>query len=102
MDYTWRLAQARWEKALEDAIRQPMVMGETIPVPPQHGGGLLDRMGIPAACVDAIRRLRRAIAGPAVAPGGEEWPLYQRHHSQSRLDDVRTALRDWDCAEACK
>lgn len=95
--YTWECSLTRWAQALRDAIALPPLRAAKAPVVPQSGGlGLLDRIGVPAELSDLVRRARRALLGPAVAAGGEEWPLFHRHHSDTMLAAVEHALKTYD------
>lgn len=96
-DYTWSRSLQRWQRALADLSRQPVVRGSALPsVPGPRASGLLDRLGVPGAVTDALRRARRFVAGPAITAGGEEWPLHYRHHDAARLASVRQAIASLD------
>lgn len=91
--YGWQQSMARWEQALRELAAEPVLRA---PAPPKglpvDKPGRLERLGVPAAAVDALRRLRRATLGPAVPAGGVEWPLYHRSHGAAELDAIRDAL----------
>ena len=99
-DYTWDRCFERWDEVVGRVLSRPPVMGSTAPHGvPDQGFGSLDRLGFPPAVSDIVRRARRALMGPAVPPGGEEWPLYYRHHSPETLESVREALAALDVAD---
>jgi len=96
-DYTWARSLKRWQNALDELLKQTPVQGASIPaLPSPPASGLLDRIGLPDAMSDLLRRARRRAIGPAVAPGGEEWPLFYRHHSDSTLAEVAAQIRKLD------
>jgi glycosyltransferase involved in cell wall biosynthesis len=98
--YTWSRSLEGWESVLRHLAVQPPRRGRVVPVLPDVGPrGRLERIGVPDAVVDLARRVRRALVGPAVAPGGEEWPLFQRSHSPATLASVAEALRQLDTPE---
>jgi glycosyltransferase involved in cell wall biosynthesis len=98
--YSWEACLQGWKTCLTE-------VGELAATRPDErqfarvGGpaGRLDRLGVPAGMIDAFRRLRRSIA-PVVKAGGEEWPLYRRHHSPQRLAEIATACGRLDQAAA--
>lgn len=96
--YTWTKSMARWELALRDLAAAPAIVARMPTGLPTHKPGRLDRLGVPAGAVDGLRRLRRAVLGPAVAAGGIEWPLYNHHHSSAELESIREALLRIDAA----
>ncbi|CAK9099715.1 N-acetyl-alpha-D-glucosaminyl L-malate synthase (GlcNAc-Mal synthase) (L-malic acid glycosyltransferase BshA), partial [Durusdinium trenchii] len=88
--YTWQRCLSEWEDCLRKVIERP-VKPPAAPRRIPRNNGRLDRLHVPAACTDAVRRLRRLLVGPAVPPGGEEWPLFHRHHSPDRLREIEEA-----------
>ncbi len=96
-DYTWQRSLTRWQELLAAVIAEPPLRGTQPPaLPAVPAAGMLDRLGLPASLIDLSRRGRRWLRGPAVAAGGEEWPLFHRHHSETTLAAVRDALNDLD------
>jgi len=57
--------------------------------------GMLDKLQAPPELVDSVRRLRARFA-PVVKAGGEEWPLYYRHHLQQRLNPISEICLELD------
>jgi glycosyltransferase involved in cell wall biosynthesis len=91
--YTWQTSLQRWQCALEALAAEPVVHASEFPaVPETRRSGRLERWGVPAGATDMLRRLRRAALGPAVLPGGEEWPLFHRSHSPEVLAEVAHAI----------
>jgi len=100
-EYTWQKSLSQWEQALRALACAPVVHAGSAPPPlPGEGTGRLERLGLPAGAIDMLRRLRRATLGPAVPPGGEEWPLFHRVHTADELDAIREALVRIDAAAA--
>jgi len=98
-NYSWTRSLQRWEVALDDLLKQKPVMGQAVPVISAPASrNLLDRLGLPAAISDPLRRLRRAIRGPAIVGGGEEWPLFYRHHSAAHLHTIAAEIDRLDAA----
>lgn len=96
-EYTWARSLERWQCTLEEVIAAPLVLGSKPPVMPASPvTGFLDRIGIPAGLSDVVRRTRRTILGSSVPAGGEEWPLYYRHHDAATLDAIQTAINQMD------
>jgi glycosyltransferase involved in cell wall biosynthesis len=92
--YTWKQCLSGWQRCLEELLTLPPVAGHL----PVHAAaasstGRLNRIGMPPAAVDVVRRVRRRVLGPSVPPGGEEWPLFHRHHSEERLRHIDNACR---------
>lgn len=95
--FTWETTFERWELALNELLEEPPVPGGGLPpAPPESGTGFLDRLGLPLGVVDAMRRARRSVLGSAVPAGGEEWPLYYRHHSAALLAEIEASLKALD------
>ena len=83
----------QWHETLEEVLERPVqetVPGEHVPT---TASGRLERLGLSRQMIHSLRRWRRGIFGPAVAPGGEEWPLFDRHHDPSDLERVDRAVR---------
>lgn len=95
-EYTWTSSLKRWQQAVEQLLKQEPVLGATVPKVPSLPSGLLDRIGLPDAVSDLLRRTRRRVFGSAVAPGGEEWPLFYRHHSAGTLAEIAEQIRRLD------
>jgi glycosyltransferase involved in cell wall biosynthesis len=90
--YSWQKCLTEWERVLRDVAYRPVRRsgGKTLslwPDPP----GRLDRLGVPSVITDGIRRVRRRLIGPAVPPGGTEWPLHNVTYSTTELEEVATA-----------
>ena len=85
--YTWDPCLAGWEEALKHVLTMPTISGVPKSASRSGASGRLERLGVPPAIVDLLRRVRRRTLGPAVPPGGEEWPLYHRSHCDAHLDD---------------
>jgi glycosyltransferase involved in cell wall biosynthesis len=96
--YTWSRALAGWQLALTGLMTRLPVRGEAIPALPRPRESRLDRMRMPANIADLLRRVRRRAFGSAVPPGGEEWPLFLKHHSDALLCEVRDAIKALDVA----
>ena len=91
--YTWSRSLTRWTESLRSAATRPPVTVEQVPeIPRIEEPGRLEQLRLPAGAVDLLRRARRALLGPAVPPGGEEWPLFYRHHTPEVLGHIRRAL----------
>jgi glycosyltransferase involved in cell wall biosynthesis len=91
--YSWERCMSRWQDTLEALVARPVLLGKAMPPAPERAiSGRLERLGIPAGMIDAMRRLRRRLLGPAVQGGGEEWPLYYRIHSPALLAEVKAAI----------
>ena len=93
MRYSWSRSFEAWERVLRKVSAEQVLVAST----PPHGmpverPGRLERFGMPPAVIDGLRRLRRSLLGPAVQPGGEEWPLFHRIHSAEHLECVGRAL----------
>lgn len=98
---TWQASLEEWTRAIVELARQaPLDAGTRRAVIASPASGRLERLGLPAGVVDALRRARRLVFGPAVDPGGEEWPLYNRTHSPARLAEVADAIRRLDVARS--
>jgi glycosyltransferase involved in cell wall biosynthesis len=99
--YSWPRALESWQGAIKQAMSRESVRGTAVPqVPGASGSSRLEQLGISASVVDVLRRVRRATLGPAVPAGGEEWPLFLRHHSEETLAGVTQAIRSLDVREA--
>jgi hypothetical protein len=92
-DYSSHQTLDRWVQALRNLSERAPVLGRAVPVVPvPRGFGVLDRLRLPSAAVDFLRRIRRATLGPSVASGGKEWPLHYDHHSAATLESIRQAM----------
>lgn len=91
-EYTWARSLSRWHATLLELCEEPPLLATHAPTLPCITDGVLERIGLPPGIIDGLRRLRRQLLGPAVAAGGEEWPLFHRWHSASQLDAVREAI----------
>jgi glycosyltransferase involved in cell wall biosynthesis len=99
VDYSSPRTLARWVQALHELAGRAPVFGASVPqIPVPESSGSLDRLGVPAAAVDFLRRMRRAAFGPSVPAGGEEWPLHYQHHASEALDSIRSAIGRIDVA----
>ena len=94
--HTWDRCLLRWHAALESVL--VMAPNATVPNSTDRRlhSGRLDRLGIPPATVDLVRRLRRGLIGPGVPAGGEEWPLFRRHYDRRRLDQIAVRCYELD------
>jgi len=100
-NFTWDASLSRWVQTLGDLAEAAPVVGGSIPNVAEEGSqSRLDRLGAPPALTDWLRRIRRAALGPAVAPGGVEWPLFYRSHSRAELEAIDTELLRLDSAGA--
>lgn len=100
LKYTWRRSLESWQAALEALADQPVVRALRRPDPPEtRAPGRLERWGVSPATADLFRRARRATLGPAVLPGGEEWPLFYRNHSPELLAEIQKAIRSVESSE---
>jgi hypothetical protein len=94
--YSWRACIEGWRECLEEVQSLPQSAPEEVGAAAnRQTAGRLDRLRLPAGLVDGLRRIRRKIA-PAVVSGGEEWPIFQRHHSQQRLARIAEACARLD------
>ncbi|WP_171187041.1 glycosyltransferase family 4 protein [Alienimonas chondri] len=80
--YSWERCLSAWEQALGTLAEAPSraVSAETLRrtfADRPALSGRLDRLGVPRAVTDIIRRARRTTLRAAVPPGGEEWPLFR-------------------------
>jgi glycosyltransferase involved in cell wall biosynthesis len=96
--YSWSRALESWQLALAGLMTHAPVRGAAIPELPRPLESRLDRMRMSATIVDMLRRTRRGMFGSPVPPGGEEWPLYLRHHSDAMLAEVKYAIKALDVA----
>ncbi|AIE74667.1 MULTISPECIES: glycosyltransferase family 4 protein [unclassified Synechocystis] len=96
--YTWENSLTSWKTALEAVMERPPLVSLSLHPLPQipTTSGRLDRLGVPAGVIDGVRRLRRSLIGSLVPAGGEEWPLFYRHHSESLLKEISAALKELD------
>ena len=95
--YSWDRCLTDWAAALRHAeTLTPQV--DAVPEPAPLESGRLTRLGIGDAPQDRLRRLRRVLFGPAVPPGGEEWPFWSRRHGEARLDELRGAMQTIDAS----
>jgi len=96
-EYSWSRSMQKWEVRLDDLAKREPVLGSRLPeLPRSSSQGRLEGLGVPRGMIDALRRLRRALLGPAVSAGGEEWPLFHRHHSRDALDATVRAIEALD------
>jgi glycosyltransferase involved in cell wall biosynthesis len=96
-EYTWQRSMERWEQVLHELADSSVVRASEQPSGlPVDQPGRLERLGFPPAAVDGLRRIRRALLGPAVNAGGEEWPLYHRVHSPEALESITATLERID------
>jgi glycosyltransferase involved in cell wall biosynthesis len=92
-EYTWQKSLLRWQAALDQLVLEPVLRASALPsLSGARDSGRLERWGLPAAATDLLRRVRRAALGPAVSPGGEEWPLFHRSHSPELLAEIGRAI----------
>lgn len=98
--YSWQRCLESWEQVLEEVLEMAPVacMDAERPV---RASGRLDRLGVPATVTDTMRRLRRTLFGPAVLPGGEEWPFHGTAYSAEERMEVKQMAEDLDGA-ACQ
>ncbi|GHC05648.1 hypothetical protein GCM10010080_19390 [Thermomonas carbonis] len=91
--YTWERSLSQWEASLRTVAEEPVLHATTHPIAMSAGeSGRLERLGVSTGMVDRLRRLRRAVLGPAVPAGGEEWPLFHRFHKAEQLAAIREEL----------
>lgn len=102
--YSWAQSMERWQGALESLVERRPVLGTEAPElrRPGRRAGMLDRLPVTAELRDALRRGRRTLFGSPVPPGGEEWPLFNRHHPKHMLDEVAAALKRCDVPTAAQ
>jgi len=92
-DFGWEQCMSAWLHVLEEIHELP-----ARPAKMDFGAylisdvGRLNRVGMPTYAVDLIRRVRARFS-PPVEAGGEEWPLYLRHHSAARLQEIAAATQ---------
>lgn len=91
--YTWQNSLGQWRAAIEELSQQPVLLGDGYPAPPGVSPqGRLEGWGVPPGVTDSLRRMRRALLGPATQAGGEEWPLFNRSHPARILAEVRNEM----------
>lgn len=91
--YSWDMCLRKWKEAIENVVEHPARgIGERLSDPTNPVGSRLTRMGLPNFLVDQIRRSRRKLFGPAIPPGGEEWPLFHRNHQDSLLTEIDNVI----------
>ena len=98
-NYLWPRSLQRWQDLLcrvVDSPAQKVQQPQKSASGKRSGGGRLDRLGVPPSIVDGLRRARRFCFGPAVEPGGEEWPLFRRCYESSFLEQITDDLRQLD------
>ncbi len=89
--YTWDRCFDQWDQCLQCAMsRSPVLPPHQLVRSGGRNSGRLDRLGLPSAWIDGLRRLRRATCGIPVPPGGEEWPLFRTHHTPERLASIES------------
>lgn len=88
--YTWSRCFDQWDACLQRVLARSPVSAPAHLVRPavRAASGRLDKVGLPTTWIDGLRRLRRAVAGIPVPPGGEEWPLFRTHHARERLEEI--------------
>lgn len=87
---SWKNCFDRWSDALHQVLERPAVGGcPNVSLAITAGKSRLDRLRVPQSLRDGLRRLRRTAFGPGIAPGGEEWPLFSRHHNPERLAQIK-------------
>lgn len=84
-NYTWQRCLESWEQLFEAVLEMPAVPYADVARRGQKSGRL-DRLGIPPAIIDLSRRIRRSLCGPAVLPGGEEWPFHGTAYDSGTLN----------------
>lgn len=95
--YTWQASLSRWVDALRRVAEEPPLRPASSNLAlPESAGGRLDRLGMPRGITDTLRRVRRAVLGPAVPAGGEEWPLFHRHHAPAELEEIHRIILELD------
>jgi len=99
--YTWGRSLREWHVALLTVCANEPAIGAEVPVPPApSSSGLMDRLKLPEALKDSIRRMRRTVAGSVAKSGGEEWPLFRRHHDDAVLARISAALQSFDVPQS--
>jgi hypothetical protein len=97
--YTWENSLMSWQTALDNVMaRPPLISPSPLPQIPTTTGRL-EQLGMPPGIIDGLRRLRRFVLGSPIPTGGEEWPLFYRHHPESLLQEISSALQVLDSAE---
>jgi glycosyltransferase involved in cell wall biosynthesis len=98
--FTWQRCVDGWAAALDDAMALPLRTGTKVPGPATRPGRL-ERIGLPAAVTDVVRRARMRVLGmPPAMLGGEEWPWIRRDHSPIILDEITQTARRLDALNA--
>ncbi len=97
--YTWPRCLQAWEDVLTSVADSPPRVGNSIPQIPRRKTGRLDALPIPTSAVEVFRSIRQRVAPVKSAAGGEEWPLFGRHHSDDELAEIANQLADLDGVE---
>jgi glycosyltransferase involved in cell wall biosynthesis len=96
-NYTWQQSLSHWHQILEEVTRlSPQRSAPPNRTVDKSRQSRLAAFGTPPALIDRLQRARRFILGPAVPPGGEEWPLFHRTHTVARLNEIAAACRRLD------
>ncbi len=94
-DLSWKKCFDQWANVLSEVVvKPPVATCPRVSAATKTTDSRLDRIRIPESLRDGLRRLRRATLGPGIAPGGEEWPLFYRHHSPERLNMIERHCRE--------
>jgi glycosyltransferase involved in cell wall biosynthesis len=95
--YSWQRCLEGWRDEFTQLASEAPLLSSGIPAAAvSDRPGRLESLGLPPGLVDSVRRLRRAVLGPAVQAGGEEWPLFHRGHSPELLAQIGRALEALD------
>ncbi|WP_149497784.1 glycosyltransferase family 4 protein [Roseiconus lacunae] len=100
--YTWERCLASWRELIVRVQsvaprKPPSHLGD----PPLQYNGRLDRLPLPSNVVDVFRRIRRKV-GQSTRIDGQEWPLFHRHHTQDRLDEILESSRRLEVEAVCQ
>lgn len=99
--YSWKKSLDSWEQVFQKTMKAVPVIGSSLSEERDFASsGRLSQLGIPPSAVDWIRRLRRAVLGPSVPPGGEEWPLFLRTHTEEKLMEIQRVSKQLDISQS--
>lgn len=95
-NYAWDRSLSKWADVLRRVVEQPALGLPIFSDRVKGPAGTLEKFGVPVVVRDALRRARIRFLGSSVPAGGEEWPLYNRHHTEQELEQVTNACIQCD------